>query len=137
MVTDDAPLRSLVYTLDALLIAAAVVTLVAIALVSRRERIRDAAVLGTIGFTRGQLRRAFLGGQAAVAGIAALIGIPAGLALFTIAYDLANGSSDGGATPSLASLLLVVPATIAVCAVVASVTFLRRHPNIAADVSIE
>jgi len=57
--------------------------------------------------------------------------------LFTIAYDLANGSSDRGATPSLASLLLVVPATIAVCVVVASVTFLRRHPSIAADVSIE
>lgn len=137
LVTDDAPLRSLVYTLDALLIAAAVVTLVAIALVSRQELIRDAAVLGTIGFTRGQLRRAFLAGQTAVAGIAAVIGIPVGLALFTISYGLANGSSDGGATPSPASLLLVVPATMADCALVANVPFLRRHPNIAADVSIE
>ncbi len=136
-VADDGPLRALVYTLNALLVAAAVVTLVATAFVSRRERIRDAAVLGTIGFTPGQLRRAFLGGQTAVAGIAAVIGIPAGLILFTIAYALANGSSGGEATPSPTSLLLVVPATMTVCALVATVPFLRRHPNIAADASIE
>ncbi len=137
VVTDDGPLRSLVYTLNALLIAAAVVTVVATVLVARRERVRDAAVLGTIGFTPGQLRRAVLGGQTAVAGVAAVVGIPAGLALFTIAYGLANGSSDGGTLPSPASLLLVVPATMAVCALVISVLFVRRHPSIAADVAIE
>lgn len=137
VVTDDGPLRSLVYTLNALLITAAVVTLLATALVSRRERIRDAAILGTIGFTPGQLRRAFLGGQTVVAGIAAVIGIPIGLAMFAIAYGLANGSSDSGATPSPASLLLVVPATMAACALVSTVPFVLRHPNIAADVSIE
>lgn len=137
VVPDDGPLRSLVYTLDGLLIAAAVVTLLATALVSRRERARDVAVLGTIGFTPGQLLRAFLSGQAAVAGIAAVVGVPAGLALFAIAYGLANGSLSGSATPSPASLLAVVPVTMAVCALVAAVPNLSRHPNIAADVSIE
>jgi putative ABC transport system permease protein len=55
-VTDELPI--LVYTLDVVLLAITATTLVAVALLSVRERIRDCGVLRTIGLTPGSSPRA-------------------------------------------------------------------------------
>ena len=62
----------LVYTLDAVLLLITATTLVAIALLSVRERVRDYGVLKTIGLTPRQIASSLVSAHAAVAPIAAL-----------------------------------------------------------------
>jgi putative ABC transport system permease protein len=90
-VPDALPL--LVYTLDAVLLVITATTLVAIALLSVRERVRDLGVLKTIGLTPGQIASSLVGGHAALALIAALLSIPAGIGLYRAVYAIAGGSS--------------------------------------------
>jgi putative ABC transport system permease protein len=82
----------LVYTLDAVLLVITATTLIAIALLSVRERVRDLGVLKTIGLTPGQIASSLVGGHAALALIAALVSIPAGIGLYRAVYAIAGGS---------------------------------------------
>jgi putative ABC transport system permease protein len=90
-VTDELPV--LVYTLDGVLLAITATTLVAVALLSVRERIRDYGVLKTIGLTPRQIASSVVGAHAAVALLAALVAIPAGIGLCRIVYAIAGGVS--------------------------------------------
>jgi putative ABC transport system permease protein len=91
-VPDELPL--LVYTLDAVLLLITATTLVAVALLSVRERIRDYSVLKTIGLTPRQIASSLVSAHAALALVAALLSIPIGIALYRAVYGIAGGSSD-------------------------------------------
>ena len=91
-VPDELPV--LVYTLDAVLLLITVTTLVAVALLSVRERVRDYGVLKAIGLTPGQIAASLVSAHAAVASIAAVLSIPIGIGLFVAAYNIAGGSSE-------------------------------------------
>jgi putative ABC transport system permease protein len=91
-VPDELPV--LVYTLDAVLLVITAATLVAVALLSVRERIRDYGVLKTIGLTPRQIASSLVSAHAAVALIAAILAIPAGICLYVAVYAIAGGSSE-------------------------------------------
>ena len=94
-------------------------TLVAIALLSVRERIRDYGVLKAIGLTPRQIASSLVGAHAAVALVAALLSIPLGIGLYVAVYGIAGGSSaDRVIAPwwwlalvPIATVLVVVAAT--------------------------
>jgi putative ABC transport system permease protein len=92
-VPDELPV--LVYTLDVVLLVITATSLLAIALLSVRERVRDYGVLKTIGLTPGQLASGLVGANAALALIAALISIPLGIALYMAAFATAGGETEG------------------------------------------
>ena len=116
-VTDELPV--LVYTLDAVLVLITATTLVAIALLSVRERIRDYGVLKAIGLTPRQIASSLVGAHAAVALLAAVLSIPLGIGLYVAVYGIAGGSSaDRVIAPwwwlalvPIATVLVVVAAT--------------------------
>jgi putative ABC transport system permease protein len=115
-VTDELPI--LVYTLDVVLLAITATTLVAVALLSVRERIRDYGVLKTIGLTPRQLASSLVGAHAAIALLAALVAIPAGLGLYRIVYAIAGGdSADLVLAPWWSLALVPIGAPLLVAAV--------------------
>ena len=82
-VSDVPPeLSTLVYSLDAVLILVTVTTLVAVVLLSVRERIRDLGVLKAIGLTPAQLTSSLFGAQGLLAMFAAPLSIPLGIGLY-------------------------------------------------------
>jgi putative ABC transport system permease protein len=113
-VPDELPV--LVYTLDAVLLVITTTTLVAIALLSVRERIRDYGVLKTIGLTPRQIASSLVGAHAAVALIAALLSIPAGIGLYRGVYAIGGGSSEDLVIAPWGWLALVPIATLLVVA---------------------
>jgi putative ABC transport system permease protein len=116
-VPDELP--TLVYTLDVVLLVITLTTLVAVALLSVRERTRDYGILKAIGLTPTQITSTVVGAHAAVALLAALVAIPLGIALYLALYQASNGNTTGAvvapwpwlATIPIATLLLVVAAT--------------------------
>lgn len=110
----------LVYTLDAVLLLITVTTLVAVALLSVRERVRDYGVLKTIGLTPRQIASSLVGAHTAVATVAAIVSIPVGIVLYITVYGIAGGSPEDRviapwwwlALVPLGTILLVVVATI-------------------------
>jgi putative ABC transport system permease protein len=116
-VPDELPV--LVYTLDAVLLVITATTLLAIALLSVRERIRDYGVLKAIGLTPRQIASSLVGAHAAVALLAGLLSIPLGIGLYISVYSIAGGSSEDRviapwwwlALVPIAIVLLVVAAT--------------------------
>jgi putative ABC transport system permease protein len=88
-----AELPALVYTLDVMLLVITATTLVAIALLSVRERIRDYGVLKAIGLTPAQIASSLVGAHSALALLAALVAIPVGITFFRGVYALAGGPS--------------------------------------------
>jgi putative ABC transport system permease protein len=97
-------LPALVYTLDVVLLLITATTLVAVALLSVRERIRDYGVLKTVGFTPRQITSSLVGAHAALALIAALLSIPAGIALYVTVYPARDPNPDRR-RPSLRMML--------------------------------
>jgi putative ABC transport system permease protein len=93
---DDVPdeLPALVYTLDAVLLVITATTLVAVALLTVRERIRDYSVLKTVGLTPRQIAWSLVGAHAALGAIAALLSIPVGIGLYLAVYALAGADAD-------------------------------------------
>jgi putative ABC transport system permease protein len=117
-VPDELP--TLVYTLDAVLLLITAATLVAVALLSVRERVRDYGVLKTIGLTPGQIASSLVSAHAAVALLAALLSIPAGIGLYIAVFGIAGGSPEDRviapwswlALVPIGTVLMVVAATI-------------------------
>jgi putative ABC transport system permease protein len=116
-VPDELPV--LVYTLDAVLLVITATTLVAVVLLSVRERVRDYGVLKAIGLTPQQLTSSLVSAHAALALLAALVSIPIGIALYVAVYHVAGGDSEDLvlahwwwlALVPIATLLVVVGAT--------------------------
>ncbi len=125
---DESGLRSLVYGLQAALVLVALASIVAVGLVSIRERRREIAVLSAIGFSGRQLAGATVAGQAVLAGLGALVGVPLGIGFFRLVYSLANGSSGGLVDAPPVHLAAVVPAAMLVAGLVAALpaSALRR-----------
>jgi putative ABC transport system permease protein len=109
-VPDELPV--LVYTLDAVLLVITTTTLVAIALLSVRERIRDYGVLKTVGLTPGQIASSLVSAHAFLALIAALVSIPIGIALYRSIYAIAGGNSEDLVIAPWWSLALVPIGTL-------------------------
>jgi putative ABC transport system permease protein len=91
-VPDQLPV--LVYTLDAVLLLITATTLIAVAILSVRERVRDYGVLKAIGLTPQQLTSSLVSAHAALALIAALVSIPAGIGLYIAVYSIVGGGSE-------------------------------------------
>jgi ABC-type lipoprotein release transport system permease subunit len=93
---DDVPdeLPVLVYTLDAVLLVITATTLVAVALLSVRERIRDYSVLKTVGLTPRQIAWSLVGAHATLGLIAALLSIPLGIGLYLAVYAAVGADAD-------------------------------------------
>ena len=102
----------LVYTLDAVLLVITTTTLVAIALLSVRERIRDYGILKTVGLTPREIASSLVGAHAAVALIAAVLSIPIGIALYRAVYAIVGGDSKDLVIAPWWSLTLVPIGTV-------------------------
>lgn len=85
--------RGLVYTLDGLLLMIALTTLVAVASLAVRERVRDLGVMRTLGFTPRQVTSGLVGSHLTVAVVAAVISIPLGIGLYRGVYAMAGGDA--------------------------------------------
>jgi ABC-type lipoprotein release transport system permease subunit len=102
----------LVYTLDAVLLVITATTLVAVALLSVRERIRDYGVLKAIGLTPSQISFTVVSSHAAVAVLASLAAVPLGIGLYLSLYRLFNGTTENAVIAPLWSLALVPFGTV-------------------------
>ena len=100
-------LPAMVYALDAVLLLVSATALLAVALFSIRERLRDFAVLKTVGFTPRQVAATLVSPFAGLALVAGVVSVPLGLALYVGAYRLAGG--DGAATVASWPALTLVP----------------------------
>jgi putative ABC transport system permease protein len=111
-------IRTILFSLNGMLLAVAVVSLLTSLLFTVRERQRDVGILKSIGLTPVQVVGAFVMGSTVFALLAAVIGLPAGVLLTNVLIDFAaqkDGLPKGIAeTPSAGWLLLVIPLAIAV-----------------------
>jgi putative ABC transport system permease protein len=80
--------RSLPMLLGIALSGLALATIAHLLMTSVRRRRRDFAILRTLGFTRGQIRRTAAWQAATLAGAALAIGIPAGLVCGRVAWQI-------------------------------------------------
>ncbi|HMG28514.1 MAG TPA: FtsX-like permease family protein [Jiangellaceae bacterium] len=90
-VPDSLPI--LVYTLDGLLLMIALTTLVAVASLAVRERVRDLGVMRTLGFTPRQVTSGLVGSHLTVAVVAAGVSIPLGIGMYRGVYAMAGGDA--------------------------------------------
>ena len=104
-IPDELPL--LVYTLDAVLLLITVTTLVAVALLSVRERIRDYGVLKAIGLTPRQITSTVVSAHAALALVASLLAVPLGVALYLALALITSGTTEDAVVASWPSLVLI------------------------------
>jgi putative ABC transport system permease protein len=110
----------LIYTLDTVLLLITATTLVAVALLSVRERIRDYGVLKAIGLTPRQITSTVVSAHAALALLASLLAIPLGIALYLALFRIAGDTSEDAviapwwslALIPIGAVLVVVAATI-------------------------
>jgi putative ABC transport system permease protein len=107
--TSDFPdeLLLLVYTLDTVLLLITATTLVAVALLSVRERIRDYGVLNAIGLTPRQITSTVVSAHAALAVLASLLAIPLGIGLYLILFRIAGDTTEDAVIAPWWSLALI------------------------------
>lgn len=118
-------IRPIARGLATLLLVAIVANLMATVILSVRERTRDAGILRSLGFTPRQVVGSLLASQAAFGAVAAIVGVPLGLALFAGVYRLAGGSAGFLALPPAWQLVLTPIAVTAAVALVSAVP--ARH----------
>jgi putative ABC transport system permease protein len=111
-VPDELPL--LIYTLDAALLLITATTLVAVTLLSVRERIRDYGVLKAIGLTPTQITSTLVSAHAALAVFASLLAIPLGVGLFLALVKAASGTTEDAVLAPWWSLALIPIGTVLV-----------------------
>jgi len=114
--TTDFPdeLLLLIYTLDAVLLLITATTLVAVALLSVRERIRDYGVLKAIGLTPRQITSTVVSAHAALAVLASLLAVPLGIGLYLALYRIAGDTTEEVVIAPWWSLALVPIGTVLV-----------------------
>ena len=107
-------------------------TLVAVALLSVRERIRDYGVLEAIGLTPRQLVSTVVSSHTALAVLASLVAIPIGIGLYLTLVRIASGTTEDAVIAPWWSLALIPIGTVVVVVVVVCgdrSSCLARHPN--------
>jgi putative ABC transport system permease protein len=82
-------------------------TLVAVVLLSVRERIRDYGVLKAIGVTPGQITTTVVSAHAALALVASFLAVPLGVGLYLAMYLIASGSTEDAVVAPWWSLALM------------------------------
>jgi ABC-type lipoprotein release transport system permease subunit len=97
----------LIYTLDATLLLITATTLVAVALLSVRERIRDYGVLKAIGLTPRQITSTVVSAHAALAVLASLLAIPLGIGLYLALFRIAGDTTEEAVIAPWWSLALI------------------------------
>ncbi|MGH3112492.1 MAG: ABC transporter permease, partial [Gaiellaceae bacterium] len=114
--TSDFPdeLLLLIYTLDATLLLITATTVVAVALLSVRERIRDFGVLKAIGLTPRQITSTVVSAHAALAVLASLLAIPLGVGLYLALYAIAGDTTEDAVIAPWWSLALIPIGTVLV-----------------------
>jgi putative ABC transport system permease protein len=104
----------LIYTLDTALLLITATTLVAVALLSVRERIRDYGVLKAIGVTPSQIVSTVISAHAALAVLASLLAIPLGIGLYLALYQIAGDTTEDAVIAPWWSLALIPIGTVLV-----------------------
>jgi putative ABC transport system permease protein len=118
-VPNELPL--LIYTLDAVLLLITATTLVAVTLLSVRERIRDYGVLKAIGLTPTQITSTLVSAHAALAVVASLLAIPLGIGLYLALVKAASGTTEDAVLAPWWSLALIPIGTVLVVVAATSV----------------
>jgi ABC-type antimicrobial peptide transport system permease subunit len=116
-------ISSLPFVVAGLLGMLAVATLASTVATSVRRRRRDLAVLKVLGFVRSQVRAAVAWQSSTLALVAAVLGVPLGIAAGRLAWDVFAdrlGVPPRAVTPVLAVVLLV-PLLLVLANVVAAV----------------
>ena len=124
-----AELPILIYMLDVMLAVIVVTALMAVALLTVRERVRDFGILRTVGFSPGQLVSSIAGSHMVLALIASALAIPFGALLFLAM--LGGSGGDVSVNAWQWSWAVLVPlATMAVAAMATGVPgwFATRIP---------
>ena len=111
-IPDELPL--LIYTLDTALLLITVTTLVAVALLSVRERIRDYGVLKAIGLTPRQITSTVISAHAALALVASLLAVPLGVGLYLTLAWISSGTTEDAVVAPWRSLALIPIGTVLV-----------------------
>ena len=121
--TSDIPseLPLLIYTLDTVLLLITATTLVAVALLSVRERIRDYGVLKAIGLTPGQITSTVISAHAALALVASVVAVPLGVGLYLALAWTTSGTTEDAVVASWLSLSLIPFGTVLVVVAATSV----------------
>ncbi|HXV02138.1 MAG TPA: ABC transporter permease [Gaiellaceae bacterium] len=114
--TSDFPdeLLLLIYTLDTTLLVITATTLVAVALLSVRERIRDYSVLKAVGLTPRQITSTVISAHAGLAALAAILAVPLGIGLYLALFAIAGDTSEDAVIAPWWSLALVPIGTVLV-----------------------
>jgi putative ABC transport system permease protein len=114
--TGDFPdeLLLLIYTLDATLLLITATTLVAVALLSVRERIRDYGVLKAIGLTPRQIGSTVVSAHAVLAVLVSLLAIPLGIGLYLALFGIAGDTTEEAVIAPWWSLALIPIGTVLV-----------------------
>jgi ABC-type lipoprotein release transport system permease subunit len=111
-IPDELPL--LLYTLDTALLLITVITLVAVALLSVRERIRDFGVLKAIGLTPRQITSTVISAHAVLALAASLIAVPLGVGLYLALAWISSGTTEDAVVAPWRWLALIPVVTVIV-----------------------
>jgi putative ABC transport system permease protein len=122
MQAEAADTRPIIYGVTALLLVIAAANLLTTLLLGVRERRRDAAVLGAVGATPGQVGATVVAGAALLTAIASLAGLPLGALLYTALIsttDPADGP-DVVTLPGIVWILLAAPVALTLTAAVSS-----------------
>jgi ABC-type antimicrobial peptide transport system permease subunit len=111
----------LVYALDAVLLLTTATTLVAVALLSIRERVRDYGVLKAIGVTPGQIVATVVSSYTALAVLASLVAVPVGVVVYLALFRIAGDASESAVIAPWWTLALVPIGAAAVVVAATSV----------------
>jgi len=104
----------LVYTLDTVLLLITATTLVAVVLLSVRERIRDYGVLKAVGVTPSQIVSGVVGSHTALAMLASVVAVPLGVGLYLVLYAIAGDSTEDAVIAPWWSLASIPVGTVVV-----------------------
>jgi putative ABC transport system permease protein len=119
---------TLITALQVLLGGVAVITLLAAAAMSVRERLRELGVLHALGCTGGQLVGASAVSQGALGTIGTLLGIPLGLGVYLLFKAMAGGGFTGTPPPLGVALVAVAAVAVAAAAGVVPALLVQRVP---------
>jgi putative ABC transport system permease protein len=111
----------LIYTLDAVLLLVTATTLVAVVLLSVRERFRDFGVLKAIGLTPGQITSTVISSHAALAFVASLVAIPLGIGLYLGLFHVAGDTTEDAVIAPWWSLALIPVGALIIVVVATSI----------------
>ncbi len=100
----DARLRTLVLVCSVVLLAVSAATVWGVSHFDARQGRVTGARLRAVGLTRRQAAGRLVVTQVLASAPGAVVGVPAGLLVFSVAYADANGSSAGAALPGAAAL---------------------------------